>query len=87
MVPLTAQQIVQTDPEKRYVPACYLLTLLAHCLWVSRIWENRVLETLDHRPNKKSNYVLLRSEQVSMRYLWFTLLMTLACRHGTPCPC
>jgi hypothetical protein len=87
MVPLTAQQIVQTDPEKRYVPAYYLFALLAHCLWVSRIWENRVLETLDHRPNKKSSYVLLRSEQVSMRYLLFSLLMTLACWHGTPCPC
>ncbi|PFH51385.1 hypothetical protein AMATHDRAFT_74943 [Amanita thiersii Skay4041] len=46
MVPLTAQQIVQTDPEKR------------------RIWEGRVLETLDRRPNKKSNYILLRSEQL-----------------------
>ncbi|KAK2466082.1 hypothetical protein APHAL10511_001724 [Amanita phalloides] len=46
MVPLTAQQIVQTDPEKR------------------RIWENRVLEALDRRPNKKSTYVLLRSEQL-----------------------
>ncbi|KAF8631620.1 hypothetical protein AX15_002362 [Amanita polypyramis BW_CC] len=46
MVPLTAQQIVQTDPEKR------------------QIWETRVLDTLDHRPNKKSSYVLLRSEQL-----------------------
>ncbi|KAJ6628885.1 DNase I-like protein [Mycena sp. CBHHK59/15] len=46
IVPLTAQQIVQTDPEKR------------------RVWENRILETLDRRPNKKSSYVLLRSEQL-----------------------
>ncbi|KAJ7930003.1 SacI homology domain-containing protein [Mycena leptocephala] len=46
IVPLTAQQIVQTDPEKR------------------RIWENRILETLDRRPNKKATYVLLRSEQL-----------------------
>ncbi|KAF8639783.1 hypothetical protein AX17_001043 [Amanita inopinata Kibby_2008] len=46
MVPLTAQQIVQTDPEKR------------------RTWEICVLETLDRRPNKKANYVLLRSEQL-----------------------
>ncbi|KAJ7498702.1 SacI homology domain-containing protein [Mycena latifolia] len=46
IVPLTAQQIVQTDPEKR------------------RIWEGRILETLDRRPNKKANYVLLRSEQL-----------------------
>ncbi|KAF8915801.1 DNase I-like protein [Mucidula mucida] len=46
IVPLTAQQIVQTDPEKR------------------RIWEARILETLERRPNKKSSYVLLRSEQL-----------------------
>ncbi|KAF9464340.1 inositol polyphosphate phosphatase [Collybia nuda] len=46
IVPLTAQQIVQTDPEKR------------------RIWENKILENLDRRPNKKNNYVLLRSEQL-----------------------
>ncbi|CAK5262838.1 unnamed protein product [Mycena citricolor] len=46
IVPLTAQQIVQTDPEKR------------------RVWEARILETLDRRPTKKSDYVLLRSEQL-----------------------
>ncbi|KAI0321997.1 SacI homology domain-containing protein [Amylostereum chailletii] len=46
IVPLTAQQIVQTDPEKK------------------RIWENRIMETLDRRPNKKSDYVLLRSDQL-----------------------
>ncbi|KAJ7648494.1 DNase I-like protein [Mycena rosella] len=46
IVPLTAQQIVQADPEKR------------------RIWETRILETLDRRPNKKASYVLLRSEQL-----------------------
>ncbi|EIN10872.1 inositol polyphosphate phosphatase [Punctularia strigosozonata HHB-11173 SS5] len=46
IVPLTAQQIVQTDPEKR------------------RIWEARLLDTLDKRPNKQSQYVLLRSEQL-----------------------
>ncbi|KAF8076611.1 inositol polyphosphate phosphatase [Lyophyllum atratum] len=46
IVPLTAQQIVQTDPEKR------------------RIWEKQIFETLDRRPNKKCNYVLLRSEQL-----------------------
>ncbi|KAF8204786.1 inositol polyphosphate phosphatase [Pholiota molesta] len=46
IVPLTAQQIVQTDPEKR------------------RLWENKILDTLDRRPNKKNNYVLLRSEQL-----------------------
>ncbi|KAJ4479331.1 inositol polyphosphate phosphatase [Lentinula aciculospora] len=46
IVPLTAQQIVQTDPEKR------------------RIWETTILEALDRRPQKKSDYVLLRSEQL-----------------------
>ncbi|KAF8969491.1 inositol polyphosphate phosphatase [Flammula alnicola] len=46
IVPLTAQQIVQTDPEKR------------------RVWENKILDTLDRRPNKKTDYVLLRSEQL-----------------------
>jgi len=46
IVPLTAQQIVQTDPEKR------------------RIWENKIMDTLDRRPNKKCDYVLLRSEQL-----------------------
>lgn len=30
-----------------------------------RIWEMKILETLDRRPKKKSDYVLLRSEQVS----------------------
>ncbi|TFK28875.1 phosphatidylinositol phosphate phosphatase [Coprinopsis marcescibilis] len=46
IVPLTAQQILQTDPEKRLV------------------WEKKLFETLDRRPNKRSNYVLLRSEQL-----------------------
>ncbi|KAJ3993489.1 SacI homology domain-containing protein, partial [Lentinula boryana] len=46
IVPLTAQQIVQTDPEKR------------------RIWETKIIETLNRRPKKKSDYVLLRSEQL-----------------------
>ncbi|KAF9006532.1 DNase I-like protein [Cyathus striatus] len=46
IVPLTAQQIVQTDPEKR------------------RIWEGKILDSLEQRPNKKSDYVLLRSEQL-----------------------
>ncbi|KAJ8086868.1 Inositol-1,4,5-trisphosphate 5-phosphatase 1 [Marasmius tenuissimus] len=46
IVPLTAQQIVQADPERR------------------RQWEAKILETLDRRPNKKCNYVLLRSEQL-----------------------
>ncbi|KAI0065841.1 DNase I-like protein [Artomyces pyxidatus] len=46
IVPLTAQQIVQTDPEKR------------------RMWETRILQTLDQRPKKQCDYVLLRSEQL-----------------------
>ncbi|KIK67838.1 hypothetical protein GYMLUDRAFT_68857 [Collybiopsis luxurians FD-317 M1] len=46
IVPLTAQQIVQADPEKK------------------RLWENKIMETLDRRPKKKSDYVLLRSEQL-----------------------
>ncbi|KAF7291041.1 Inositol polyphosphate phosphatase [Mycena chlorophos] len=46
IVPLTAQQIVQADPEKR------------------RVWESRIMETLDRRPNKKFDYVMLRSEQL-----------------------
>lgn len=32
----------------------------------SRIWEDRILETLDRRPNKKNDYVLLRSEQACL---------------------
>ncbi|KAH9987805.1 inositol polyphosphate phosphatase [Russula vinacea] len=44
--PLTAQQIVQTDPEKK------------------RVWENKILETLERRPSKKCDYILLRSEQL-----------------------
>ncbi|KAI0040646.1 DNase I-like protein [Auriscalpium vulgare] len=46
IVPLTAQQIVQTDPEKK------------------RMWETTILRTLDQRPRKKCDYVLLRSEQL-----------------------
>ncbi|KAI0750962.1 inositol polyphosphate phosphatase [Daedaleopsis nitida] len=46
IVPLTAQQIVQTDPEKR------------------RMWEAKILDTLERRPNKKNDYILLRSHQL-----------------------
>ncbi|KAH9850742.1 DNase I-like protein [Lenzites betulinus] len=46
IVPLTAQQIVQTDPEKK------------------RIWEEKIIDTLERRPNKKSSYILLRSHQL-----------------------
>lgn len=46
IVPLNAQQILQTDPEKR------------------RVWEAKILDALENRPNKKGSYVLLRSEQL-----------------------
>ncbi|KAJ3575821.1 hypothetical protein NP233_g830 [Leucocoprinus birnbaumii] len=46
IVPLTAQQIVQTDPEKR------------------RLWEKKVMENIERKPNRKSRYVILRSEQL-----------------------
>ena len=65
IVPLTAQQIVQTDPEKRYVCT---LSVKTNYLTVTfrRTWENRILDNLDRRPNKKCEYVLLRSEQVAL---------------------
>lgn len=65
IVPLTAQQIVQTDPEKRCANPAPLWRC-ANKNEFRRIWESKILETLDRRPNKKSNYVLLRSEQVSV---------------------
>ncbi|EIW61212.1 DNase I-like protein [Trametes versicolor FP-101664 SS1] len=46
IVPLTAQQIVQTDPEKK------------------RVWEAKIIDTLERRPHKKSSYILLRSHQL-----------------------
>ncbi len=36
---------------------------------IRRVWENKILETLDQYPNKTSNYVLLRSEQVQISQL------------------
>jgi hypothetical protein len=65
IVPLTAQQIVQTDPEKKLVT--HFPVGLVH--WSAsdrRIWENKILETLERRPGKKSDYILLRSEQVKL---------------------
>ena len=54
----------------------------------SRVWENKILDTLDRRPNKKSDYVLLRSEQVLTQLVLHRLLLTLlinpACRDGSP---
>lgn len=46
IVPLTAQQIVQTDPEKK------------------RMWENYIRDTLATRRDRKSEYIILRSEQL-----------------------
>ncbi|XP_006460370.1 hypothetical protein AGABI2DRAFT_150338 [Agaricus bisporus var. bisporus H97] len=46
IVPLTAQQILQTDPEKR------------------RLWEKKVMDNIERNPERKSRYVLLRSEQL-----------------------
>ena len=67
IVPLTAQQIVQTDPEKMWdYPSTLLFFLSYRRHFGRRIWETRILETLDRRPNKKFDYVLLRSEQVSI---------------------
>ncbi|THH12240.1 hypothetical protein EW145_g127 [Phellinidium pouzarii] len=59
IVPLTAQQIVQADPEKR------------------RIWENVITETLESRPDKKTDYVLLRSEQLVGTALFIFVKATL----------
>ena len=34
-----------------------------------RVWESAIMDTLDRRPNKKVDYVLLRSEQVATNVL------------------
>jgi hypothetical protein len=65
IVPLTAQQIVQTDPEKRCFCTLGLKTNYLNDPF-RRTWENRILDNLDRRPNKKCEYVLLRSEQVAL---------------------
>ncbi|OCH92145.1 hypothetical protein OBBRIDRAFT_824865 [Obba rivulosa] len=46
IVPLTAQQIVQADLEKR------------------RMWETKILETLNKKSDQAGDYVLLRSQQL-----------------------
>ncbi|GAA5989221.1 hypothetical protein JCM10908_001213 [Rhodotorula pacifica] len=46
IVPLSPQQIMATDPEKK------------------RRWEQHILSTIANRPDKKSDYVLLRSGQL-----------------------
>jgi len=62
IVPLTAQQIVQTDPEKRRVKL--LISVTRFSPYSRKLWEHRILDTLDRRPEKKANYIILRSEQV-----------------------
>lgn len=63
IVPLTAQQIIQTDPEKKC--ANDLFARWIHLEVSNRcMWENVIMDTLARRPNKKEDYVILRSEQV-----------------------
>lgn len=63
IVPLTAQQIVQTDPEKKYALECpHSMTLVL--IACRRVWEAKIIDTLERRPHKKSSYILLRSHQV-----------------------
>jgi len=67
IVPLTAQQIVQTDPEKRFV---YKLSTFvpAYPMSCRRVWETRLMDVFDRRGDKTCDYVLLRSEQVGFRF-------------------
>lgn len=65
IVPLTAQQIVQTDPEKKYASLRTLSSIMHLLNYLRRVWEAKILETLDRRPNKKCDYILLRSHQAS----------------------
>ncbi|CAO1622405.1 unnamed protein product [Jaminaea pallidilutea] len=48
------QEIVQLTPQQ------ILLTDPAKL----RVWENMILDTLERRPNKKSHYIIMRSEQL-----------------------
>jgi len=68
IVPLTAQQIVQTDPEKRFVEWSGVtgLAILTHLHHDRRVWETRLMDVFDRRGNKTCDYVLLRSEQVEL---------------------
>lgn len=65
IVPLTAQQIVQTDPEKRFVEWSGL-SILTHVYHDRRVWETKLMDVFDRRGNKTCDYVLLRSEQVEL---------------------
>jgi hypothetical protein len=40
-----------------------------------RAWEAKILDTLEHRPNKKNDYILLRSEQVIQNNSKFSTAM------------
>lgn len=68
IVPLTAQQIVQTDPEKKCVPGTHplmhLLSIHSHRDLRRRVWENKLMDALARRPKKTADYILLRSQQL-----------------------
>lgn len=55
---LNAQQILQTDPAKRSVSSHYRKNLVLTC---RRRWEAFIME---HFEKRKSEYLLLRSEQL-----------------------
>lgn len=63
IVPLNAQQILQTDPEKRCAPntCLHLLVLTRICRLV---WEAKILDTLNRRSGKKEDYAVIRSDQL-----------------------
>lgn len=62
IVPLTAQQIVQADPEKRY--GKHLSKYSVTDIDCRRVWEGKIMDALSRRPEKRNDYVLLRSHQV-----------------------
>ena len=62
IVPLTAQQIVQTDPEKKSV--LWVFNVYPLMVFSRSVWEKEITNTLRTRPDNKSDYILLRSHQV-----------------------
>ena len=62
IVPLTAQQIVQTDPEKKSV--LWVFNVYPLMVFSRSVWEKEITNTLQTRPDNKSDYILLRSHQV-----------------------
>lgn len=64
IVPLTAQQIIQTDPEKMYVAEVLGQSRPFDFSVIRRMWETVIMDTLSRRHNKQADYVILRSEQV-----------------------